>query len=144
MTLKCALPIALSLLATSAFAEIHEVRMYNRNANGAMQYEPSYLAITQGDSVRFIPEQSSHNAATIDAMLPDGAVPFKSKINEDFTVELTISGRYGIKCSPHFSMGMVMIIDVGEVDTTSNNTLPDNLPNRAKDRFRAILETALK
>lgn len=144
MTLKCALPFIFCLLAAPAFAEIHEVRMYNRNANGAMQYEPSYLAIAQGDSVRFIPEQSSHNAATIDTMLPDGAVPFKSKINEDFTTELTVSGRYGIKCSPHFSMGMVMIIDVGEVDTASSDTLPDDLPNRAKDRFSAILETALK
>ena len=61
----------------------------------------------------------------------------ESKINEDFTVTLTESGRYGIKCSPHFAMGMVMVIDVGDVDAAQE--LPEDLPKRAMQRFRDIL-----
>jgi pseudoazurin len=115
-----------------ALAETHEVQMYTRNDQGAMIYEPEFLKIAPGDAVRFIPVQAGHNAAIIDGMLPQGAAPFKSQINEDFTVTLTVPGSYGIKCSPHFAMGMVMLIQVGD------NPKAD-LPRRAKDRFTAIL-----
>ena len=126
------------LLASPALAEIHEVQMFNRNEHGAMLYDPAYLRIAPGDSVRFTPTQPSHNAATIDGMIPADATPFKGKINEDFTVMLTAPGRYGIKCSPHFSMGMVMVIEVG--DGVATERLPEGLPKRARDRFEAILE----
>jgi pseudoazurin len=129
--------LALALLtAAPALAETHEVRMFNRNDRGSMIYEPDFLRIAPGDSLRFIPEQPSHNAATIDGMIPEGATPFKSKINQDFTVTLTVPGRYGIKCSPHFAMGMVMWIEVGE---GAPRDLPADLPNRARARFDEIL-----
>jgi len=128
--------LALLLLATPAFAETHEVQMYNRSENGPMIYEPSFLSIVPGDTVRFLPTQPSHNAATIDGMIPEGAEPFKSKINEDFSVTLTVPGSYGIKCSPHFAMGMVMLIEVGDAPSP---VLPEDLPARARERFEAIL-----
>lgn len=128
--------LILSLLAAPALAETHQVQMFNRSDNGPMIYEPSFLRIAPGHSVRFVPTQPSHNAASIDGMIPAGADPFKSKINEDFTVTLTVPGSYGIKCSPHFAMGMVMLIEVGEDAAT---TLPATLPDRAKQRFEQIL-----
>ena len=129
-------PALMIALAGPAFAEVHEVGMYNRSENGPMIYEPSFLKIAPGDSVRFVPSQPSHNAATIDGMIPEGAEPFKSKINEDFTVTFGVEGSYGIKCSPHYAMGMVMLIHVGEVAQTP---LPDDLPKKARERFDAIL-----
>lgn len=129
--------LILSLLATPALAETHVVQMFNRSDNGPMIYEPSFLRIAPGDSVRFIPTQPSHNAATIDDMIPAGATPFKSKINEDFTVTLTVPGSYGLKCSPHFAMGMVMLIEVG--DDLPATVLPDTLPARAQQRFEQII-----
>ncbi len=137
MTAAQSAVFALALLAASpAFAEVHEVRMYNRNDQGPMIYEPQFLKIAPGDSVRFIPTQPSHNAATIDDMIPEGAESFKSKINEDFTVTLSVPGSYGIKCSPHVAMGMVMLIHVGE---DAETTLPEKLPKRARERFEQIL-----
>lgn len=124
------------LAATPALAATHEVRLFNRNDRGPMIYEPDFLRIAPGDSVRFIPEQPGHNAATIDGMIPAGAEPFKSRINEDFTVTLTVPGSYGIKCSPHFAMGMVMLIAVGDAPAPD---FPADLPARARDRFDAIL-----
>lgn len=128
--------LVLMLLAAPALAETHEVQMYNRSDNGPMIYEPSFLSIAPGDTVRFVPTQPSHNAATIDGMIPEGAEPFKSKINEDFSVTLTVPGSYGIKCSPHFAMGMVMLIEVGDAPAPA---LPEDLPARARERFEAIL-----
>jgi pseudoazurin len=125
------------LIATPVVAETHEVGMYTRSENGPMIYEPQFLSISPGDRVRFVPVQGGHNAATIEGMIPEGAEPFRSQIDEDFTVTLTEPGLYGIKCSPHFSMGMVMLIEVGE---PTDRALPDGLPNRARQRFEAILE----
>lgn len=127
---------AWALLASPLAAETHVVEMYNRSGNGPMIYEPSFLRIAPGDTVRFVPTQPSHNAATIDEMLPEGAEPFKSKINQDFSITLTVPGTYGIKCSPHYAMGMVMLIQVGEGDLAP---LPQGLPARALERFNSIL-----
>lgn len=142
--MKLAAAIVLGwLVASPALAETptqtHEVKMYTRNDQGSMIYEPEFLRVVPGDSVRFIPTQSGHNAATIDNMIPAQASPFRSQINEDFTVTLTESGLYGIKCSPHYAMGMVMLIKVGG---PSARELTNDLPPRARQRFEAILEAA--
>ncbi|WP_290688992.1 MULTISPECIES: pseudoazurin [unclassified Haematobacter] len=129
--------LMLALMAGPVLAETHDVKMYNRSENGAMIYEPSYLRIAPGDTVRFLSTQPGHNAATIDGMIPAGADPFKSRINEDFAVTLSVPGSYGIKCSPHYAMGMVMLIDVGE---PAEADLPPDLPKRASERFRQILD----
>jgi pseudoazurin len=47
-------------------------------------------------------------------MLPEGAEAFKSKFNETFEVTLAEEGVYGVKCTPHYAMGMVALIEVGE------------------------------
>ncbi|MGQ0486347.1 MAG: plastocyanin/azurin family copper-binding protein [Hyphomicrobiales bacterium] len=73
----------LVLSASPALAEMHEVKMFNRNAEGAMIYEPQFLRTAPGDKVKFVPTQPSHNAATIEGMIPADAQPFKSRINED-------------------------------------------------------------
>lgn len=126
-----------TLFAVPAQAELHEVEMLNRNAQWPMPYAPDFLRIAPGDTVRFVPTAKGHNAATIDSMLPEGATPFKSRLGEVFEITLTAPGIYGIKCSPHFAMGMVMLIAVGDAPLPS--TLPQDLPPRARQRFDEIL-----
>lgn len=128
---------AVLMLASPAFAEMHEVKMLNRNDEGPMIYEPQFLRIAPGDSVRFLPTQPGHNAATIEGFLPEGATPFKSGINQEFEVSFDIPGTYGVKCSPHYAMGMVMLIEVGE----GVPVIPtDGLPPRAADRLGQIID----
>lgn len=135
--LRFALPLL--CLAAPAMAEMHEVRMLNRNDTGPMAYEPDHLSIAPGDTVKFLATSKGHNAASIDGMLPEGAQPFKGQINEEIKVTFDSPGRYGVKCSPHFAMGMVMLIDVGEA---SSPALPADLPPRAEKRFGEILARA--
>lgn len=127
---------SLFLIFAPAFAsaELHEVEMLNRNESGSMVYAPSYLKIALGDTVRFRATRPGHNAASIDKMIPQGAEPFKGKINEEIEVTFTVPGVYGIKCTPHYAMGMVMLVQVGDTPATADN-LPDELPNRARERF---------
>lgn len=131
------------LAASSAQAETHLVKMLNGNALGGMVYEPEFLTIAPGDTVKFLATQRGHNAASIAGFLPEGAQSFLGRINEEIEIALDHEGFYGIKCSPHYDMGMVMLIRVGDapLDFVS---LPEDMPKGAKERFAKILERAAK
>lgn len=105
--------VAAMLLATSAFAETFEVQMLNKGTEGAMVFEPAFVKAAVGDSVTFLSPDKGHNAESIKGMLPDGVEPFKSEMSKDFTLTLTTEGLYGVKCTPHYAMGMVALIQVG-------------------------------
>ena len=128
-----------ALLCTSALAQTHEVKMLTRSATAGMVYEPDYLQIAPGDTVRFIPTQSSHNAATLPSLLPEGAEPFKGKIDQMTEQTFPVPGLYGIQCIPHLAMGMVMLIQVGE-HSAEPPVLPATLPKRALERLNATLQ----
>ncbi|MER8377412.1 pseudoazurin [Mesorhizobium sp. M0152] len=133
------LTLLLSLAASShAYAEMHEIKMLNRGATGPMVYEPDFVRAEPGDTVKFLNASTGHNAATIDGMVPEGYAGFKGKINEEIAVTLDQEGFYGIKCSPHIGMGMVMIIRVGETALPESFHAAD-VPARARKRFDEIL-----
>jgi pseudoazurin len=101
------------MLATSAYAETIEIKMLNKGADGAMVFEPAFVKAAVGDTINFVSPDKGHNAESIEGMLPEGVEPFKSKMSEDFTLTLTAEGVYGVKCTPHYAMGMVALIQVG-------------------------------
>ena len=104
---------ALCAAAGVASAADFEVKMLNKGAEGAMVFEPDLIVAAPGDTIRFVPTDKGHNVETIKGMIPDGAEPFKSKFNEEFTVTVDAEGVYGVKCTPHYAMGMVALIKVG-------------------------------
>lgn len=105
--------LAAILLTGTAQAATHEVEMLNRGDAGAMVFQPAFVQAEPGDTILFKATDKSHNAESIDGMLPAGAEAFKSKFNEDFELTVTEEGLYGIKCTPHYAMGMVALIQVG-------------------------------
>ncbi|TIO06407.1 pseudoazurin [Mesorhizobium sp.] len=110
------LAAAISILALSggASAEEHVVQMLNKGEKGAMVFQPAFVQAAPGDTVKFVPTDKTHDAQSIKGMIPDGAEPFKGKTNEEITVTLTQEGVYGVKCAPHYGMGMVALIAVGK------------------------------
>lgn len=125
------------LHAVPAAAETFRVEMRNRGEKGSMVFEPDFLAIKPGDSIKFVATHKSHNAASIDGMVPEGYAGFKGKINEEIEVTFDQPGYYGIKCSPHFGMGMVMLVKVGEAELTEAIRKVE-VPARARPRFDDI------
>ncbi len=130
-------------LSVHASAETFEVKMLNRGEKGPMVFEPDFLEIAAGDRVRFVPTHKSHNAATIEGMVPEGVEGFKSRINDEFETGFDKPGFYGIKCSPHYGMGMVMLIKVGDATLPQSYRTVD-MPARAKPRFEELFERAEK
>ena len=100
--------------ASGAAAEEHVIQMLNKGEKGAMVFEPDLVQAAPGDTIKFVPTDKSHNAETIKGMIPEGVEAFKTKMNEEYSVTLGKEGVYGIKCTPHYGMGMVALIVVGK------------------------------
>lgn len=128
-----------TLLAGAATAETYEVQMLNRGEAGAMVFEPAFLQIAPGDTVTFLSADRGHNAESIDGMVPDGAEVFSGRINEEISVVFDTEGLYGIRCTPHFAMGMVMTIAVGDDVTAPEDFLEGRIPPTAVRRFEEQL-----
>lgn len=105
---------AFAVIATAATAETFEVKMLNRGEAGVMVFEPAFVKAAPGDVIHFLPTDKGHNVESIDGMLPDGVEGFKTKFNDAFELTVDAQGVYGIKCTPHYAMGMVAVIQVGD------------------------------
>lgn len=79
-----------------------------------MAFDPPFVKIKPGDSVKFVAADQGHNAESIEGMAPDGAKAFKGEIGKDVTVAFDKEGVYGVKCMPHFMMGMTALVAVGD------------------------------
>lgn len=131
-----AITLALALPAAAADFEVH---MLNKGAEGAMVFEPAFVKVAPGDTVTFIPTDKGHNVETIKDMIPDGAQPFKSKMNETYKVTFDTAGAYGLKCTPHVGMGMVGIVVVGDAPANLDAVKTGKLPKKARERMDAAI-----
>ena len=147
-TLTIAAALAGLLLGGGAQAADHQVQMLNKGDKGAMVFQPDFIAAAPGDTVTFLPTDKSHDAESVKGMLPEGATPFKGKVNEQITVTFDQEGVYGIKCTPHYGMGMVALIVVGNaINLEEAKTVKhpgkakkadtENQPAAAADRLKA-------
>lgn len=133
-----------SAIATPAFAEEFEVQMLNRGPDGEMMvFEPAYLQVEPGDTVTFVPTDPTHNAESILGMIPEGAEAFKGKINEEISVTFEQEGLYGYKCAPHFGLGMVGLIEVGDSEANAAEAQGVTMPPAAQERMALLFEQAL-
>ena len=131
--------LAATLMTGSAWAETIEVKMLNKGEEGSMVFEPAYIKAMPGDTVVFLSTDKGHNAETIKGMLPEGAEEFKSKLGDDFSVTLDAEGLYGIKCTPHYALGMVALIQVGDA-VNYDEAMGVKQKGKAKKRFPGLFE----
>lgn len=138
-TKQIAVATLLTAFAMPAMAADFEVHMLNKGADGVMVFEPALTKVAPGDTVTFIPTDKGHNAETVKDMIPDGAPAFKSKINETLKVTFDVPGAYLVKCNPHFSMGMVGLIVVGDAPANLEAIKAGKLPKKAQERIAAAI-----
>lgn len=91
-----------------------QMKLVNQGSDGAMAFEPSFVKIKPGDSVKFVATDAGHMVAPIPGMAPDGAKPYQGEFSKDLTVTFEKPGVYGVQCLPHYFMGMVGLIAVGD------------------------------
>ncbi len=140
MTKALAAAAVLLALGAGAQAQAAEtvVKMLNKGQNGVMVFEPELVTVAPGDTVRFVPTDKGHNVESLKGMLPDGAAPFAGKFNEEIVVAFAEPGVYGYQCRPHYGMGMVGAVVVGEpVNLDEAKAVKQR--GRAKKAFERIL-----
>jgi pseudoazurin len=137
--LAIASAIVVGTAATAGAAE-YDVKMLNMSSHGMFQFEPQQLKIEVGDTVHFVAKDKGHNVESIVGMIPDGATPFKGAFNQDLTVTFTKAGVYGFKCMPHYGMGMVGLIVVGDPSSNLQKAEAVNHPGKAKAAFAALFK----
>lgn len=121
----------------AASAANFDVHMLNKGKNGVMVFEPGAVKIAKGDTVTFIPTDKSHNAETVKGMLPEGATPFKGKMNETVKITFDVPGAYAVKCMPHVGMGMIGLVVVGDAPANLEAVKTSKLPKKARERLNA-------
>jgi len=134
------LAASLMVLAGGARAAEVEVKLLNKGTEGGvMVFEPAFVKIAPGDTVKFVATDKGHNAETIKGMLPEGAASFVGKNGEDVAVKFDQEGVYGVKCLPHYGMGMVAMIVVG---TPANVDQAKAVPQvgKAKQVFATLFD----
>ena len=109
--LFCSLIILSPLSVISAE---YTVKMLNNGKEGLMVFEPSFLSIQPGDTVLFKATDVSHNSASIQGMIPEGATAWMGAMSQDVKVIFDKEGIYVYQCTPHSMMAMVGVIKVGE------------------------------
>jgi pseudoazurin len=116
----------------------YEVKMLNKGAAGMMVFEPSFLKIAPGDTVHFVAADKGHNVMSVEGMIPSGATPYMGKMNEELTVTFDQPGVYGFECKPHYGMGMVGLVVVGDpINLADAKAVPQK--GKAKKGFEELL-----
>ena len=80
---------------------------------------------------------------SIKGMLPADATPFVGKNGDDIAVTFDKPGAYGVKCLPHYGMGMVALIVVGNPGNLAEAKAVAQ-PGKAKQVFATLFEQACR
>ncbi len=139
LTMLSMITIVGAASVTQTHAATYEVRMLNKDSAGkAWQFDPPFLSIAPGDTVRFVPVNPGHNSESIVEVSPSGSVQWKGRLNEELSVTYDVQGTYAYKCLPHAALGMVGVIQVGAGDAAVDWSKV-SLPEKGKARLNEIL-----
>ena len=132
---------AVLIIAGSAARAVEiEVKMLNKGSDGAvMVFEPALIKVAPGDTVKFISTDKGHNAESIKGMMPEGATLFQGKNGENIAVKFDKDGVYGVKCLPHYGMGMVAMVVVGS-PTNVDQAKAEPHVGKAKQVFATLFD----
>jgi pseudoazurin len=129
---------ALIVAMTPVMAADFKVQMLNKGEAGTLVFEPALTRVAPGDTVTFVPTDKGHNAESITDIMPEGAQPFKGGISQEVAVTFDEPGVYGVKCLPHFALGMVALVVVGAAPPNVAQIEGAKVPKKAHERLEAI------
>ncbi len=81
------------------------------NYAGTANNGHAFIAVDVGDTITFVPSDASHNVQSI--VVPEGAKTFNTQMGATVTLSFDQEGAYFYKCTPHFMLGMLGMVQVG-------------------------------
>ena len=127
------LVLMIFVISVPAFSADHTVEMLSSSNGQMMVFKPAVLQINPGDTVTWKASNPGHNTASINEMSPDNTLQWDGKINEEVKITFSKEGVYGYKCTPHYILGMVGIVSVG--DNTVNLSAASEYAINAEKKF---------
>ena len=127
------LVLMIFIISVPAFSADHTVEMLSSSNGQMMVFKPAVLQINPGDTVTWKASNPGHNTASINEMSPDNTLQWDGKINEEVKITFSKEGVYGYKCTPHYILGMVGIVSVG--DNTVNLSAASEYAINAEKKF---------
>ncbi|MFT3730456.1 MAG: pseudoazurin [Hyphomicrobium sp.] len=110
-----AITLAAVAIPHSAGATEHIIEMRNQdNAGNRMAFEPGFVKVEVGDTVKFVPTDKGHNAQSVPNIWPEGVPEVKGEFSREVVFKADKDGLYIFKCLPHYGMGMVALVQVGK------------------------------
>ena len=131
--------VALLVPPRLALAGEHEVQMLNKGPDGQRNwFEPGVVYAQPGDTIHFVPIDKGHNSASV--VVPDGAEEWAGKLSKDISVTLDVPGLYAYKCTPHFGLGMVGLIVIGDPTINLAAVKSARFPGKARTVMAELLK----
>ena len=126
---------------TTAHAANIEIEMLNKLGKEKMLYSKKLVKIAVGDTVNWKATDKTHNVAFIKGGVPEGVKLYKSKMNKDAEYTFTVPGVYAYKCTPHYGMGMIGFVVVGNDTSNLEQVKAIKYPGKAKKVASETLAT---
>ncbi len=128
--------------ASAAPAADHTVEMLNADPASSERniYSPGIIEVDVGDTVTWVATSKGHNVEFIKGAVPDGVEPFRSKLGKDVSYTFDTPGVYAYKCTPHYGLGMVGIVVVGDDLGNLEDVAGERYPGKSKQRMASLLD----
>lgn len=104
------------------------------------RFEPDYLWVEPGDSIRFLNSTGNHTVTAIEGMWPDGAEFVNIEHQPLAEVVFGKPGIYGFKCKVHGRHGMYALIVVGSPEPNMDTLEYTNMGALGQRIFDGLLE----
>ena len=128
-----------SLTAVPTIAAESTIEMLNSKNGENLVFSEKFTKIAKGDTVTFKASKPGHNAEFIPGGFPQGAEELHGQVGKDVAYTFSVPGIYLVRCTPHYGMGMVAVV---EVDAPSNLDQIKQLYLPGK--VRAVIDEQLK
>lgn len=122
-----------------AWSEHVDAKKQNTGEAGTMVFLPALANLAIGVSTRLVATDKGHNAETVKGILSEGTTALEGKINEELNIAIDLPGLCAVRCTPHFAMGTVKVVAVGEDAAVPEGFLEGRIPKKAKKRLEAAL-----
>jgi len=129
------------VLPASVNASDMTIQMLNKDIGSKKRniYSPALIQIELGDTVKWVATDRGHNVEFVRGAVPEGVKPFRSALGKDVSYTFSTPGAYVFKCTPHYGLGMVGIIIVGETPDNLLDIAAKKYPGKADKRIDALL-----
>lgn len=126
--------------AASAAEVLVEMLTRDKATNTNNLYSPSLVRVNKGDTVKWVAKQAGHNVAFIAGGVPAGVALFNSPMSKDVTFKFEKPGIYMYKCTPHWGLGMVGLVVVGNDKSNLAAVKAVYVPPAAKKRLEPFFK----